>query len=223
LRLAQVVADRSGAAQSEQLHREALEAYRDAFPPGNPNIAHALRDLALVLRTQQRFAEAEPLFREVYEIHRQEMPADHRAIGESAAILSNLLHCLGRFVEAEPLAREAVDEHELAIPRDEWALAHARLELGRDLLSLRKFSEAEAVLLEAHGELLSTDSVHVGPLALTALYTAWDRAEPGKGYDAKAREWLSTLFTTFVPLDAIAAPAQREDSTSNNSELKETD
>jgi serine/threonine protein kinase len=213
LRLAQVVADRSGAAQSEQLHREALDAYRAAFPPGSPNIAHALMDLALVVRTQQRFDEAEPLFREVYEIHRRASPADHRSLGESAAILSNVLHRLGRFAEAEPLAREAVAEHELAAPRDEWALAHARLELGRDLLSLGKFAEAEAVLLEAHRELLSTDSVHVGPLALTALYTAWDRAEPGKGYDVKARDWLSNLMTTFVRLDAIAAPNDKADRT----------
>jgi serine/threonine protein kinase len=213
LRLAQVVADRSGAAQSEQLHREALHAYRAAFPPGNPNIAHALFDLAIVLRTQQRFAEAEPLFREVYEIHRRAIPADHRAIGESAAILSNVLHRLGRFVEAEPLAREAVAEHLLAVPHDEWALAHARLELGRDLLSLGRFSEAEAVLLDAHRELLSTDSVHVGPLALTALYTAWDRAEPGKGYDVKVREWLSNLIVTFVRLDAIAVANDEADRT----------
>jgi serine/threonine protein kinase len=206
LHLAQVVADRSGAAQSEQLHREALEAYRAAFPPGSPNIAHALRDLALVVRAQQRFAEAEPLFREVYEIHRRAVPADHRAIGESAAVLSSVLHRLGRFAEAEPLAREAVAEHELAVPRDEWALAHARVELGRDLISLGKFSEAEAVLLDAYRELLSTDAVHIGPLALAALYTAWDRAVPGKGHDVKAREWLNNLLLTYVRLDAIAAP-----------------
>ena len=91
--------------------------------------------------------------------------------------------------------------------------ARARLELGRVLLSLGKFSEAEAVLLDAQRELLSTDSVHVGPLALTALYTAWDRAEPGKGYDVKAREWLSNLMTTFVRLDAIAVPNDEADRT----------
>jgi hypothetical protein len=78
-------------------------------------------------------------------------------------------------------------------------------------------------LLEAHGEPLSTESVHIGPLALTALYTAWDRAEPGKSCDVKAREWLRTLMATFARLDAIAAPARRGDSASDNGELKETE
>jgi tetratricopeptide (TPR) repeat protein len=204
--LAELVADQSGPAQSEQLHREALDAYRAAFPPGDPSIAHALLDLAIIVRTDQRFDEAEPLFREAYEIHRRAKPADHRSIGESAALLSIVLHRLGRFAEAELLAREAVVEHELAVPHDEWALAHARLELGRDLTSLGRFSEAEPVLHHAQRELLSTDSIHVGPLALTALYTAWDRAEPGKGYDVKTREWSNNLLTTFLRLDAIVAP-----------------
>src|SRR5262245_47427142 len=29
--------------------------------------------------------------------------------------------------------------------------------------------------------------------AIGALYTAWDKAEPGKGYDAKAAEWKGKL------------------------------
>ena len=187
LRLAEVVGDRSSAAEAEQLHREALTAYRDAFPPGDPNIADALTKLALLVRPQHRFNEAEPLFREAYEIHRGAIPVDHRAIGESAANLANVLITLARYAEAEPLAREAVAEHQLAVPQDVWALAFARLELGRNLLALDKFPEAEAQLVEARRILGSTDAFLAGAVAMAALYTTWDKAEPGNGHDAKGR------------------------------------
>jgi serine/threonine protein kinase/tetratricopeptide (TPR) repeat protein len=211
LRLAELVTDRSGAAASEQLHREALAAYRVAFPPGDPNIAHALNNLANLVRLQQRFEEAEPLFREIYEIHRRAIPADHRAIGESATGLANVLITLGRYAEAEPLAREAVAEHQRAAPQDEWALAFARLELGRVLISMGKFSAAEAQLIKAEHVLRSTEAFHYGAFGLAALYTKWNQAEPGKGYDAKAQEWIGKLIGTFVPLEAAIFDTKKTD------------
>jgi tetratricopeptide (TPR) repeat protein len=201
LRLAETVDDRGGAAESEPFFREALAAYRDAFPAGDPNIAHALSSLAEVLRMRQQFAEAEALFREAYDIQREAEPADHRAIGESAAQLTNVLITLGRYADAEPIARTAIAEHQLAVPKDEWALALARLELGRDLVSMRRFSEAEAEFLEAERQLAFHDEFRFGPLALAALYTRWDEAEPGQGYDAKARQWMRKLIGTFVRLE----------------------
>lgn len=53
-------------------------------------------------------------------------------------------------------------------------------------------------LLEAHPIYLQS----LGPTqkdtldcvqAIVDLYTAWDKAEPGKGYDAKAAEWQAKL------------------------------
>ena len=211
LRLAEVVGDRSSAAEAEQLHREALTAYRDAFPPGDPNIADALTKLALLVRPQHRFNEAEPLFREAYEIHRGAIPVDHRAIGESAANLANVLITLARYAEAEPLAREAVAEHQLAVPQDVWALAFARLELGRNLLALDKFPEAEAQLVEAQRILGSTDAFLAGAVAMAALYTTWDKAEPGNGHDAKAQEWHHHLIGTFVQKKTTAIEAKKSD------------
>jgi len=41
---------------------------------------------------------------------------------------------------------------------------------------------------------------------LAALYTTWDQAEPGKGYDAKAQQWFRKLIGTFVrPKTAVDA------------------
>jgi tetratricopeptide (TPR) repeat protein len=40
---------------------------------------------------------------------------------------------------------------------------------------------------------------------MASLYTMWDQAEPGKGYDAKAGKWYRKLMATFVPV--VKAPA----------------
>jgi hypothetical protein len=63
-----------------------------------------------------------------------------------------------------------------------------------------RFTLAEANLLEAHAIYL--DAKDRGPThkdtlecvqALVDLYAAWDKAEPGKGYGAKAAEWRGTI------------------------------
>ncbi len=216
LRLAELVADQSGAGASERLHREALAAYRAAFPPNDPNIALALNNLAFLLRPQRRFEEAEPLFREVHEIYRRAVPADHRAIGESATNLANVLITLGKYAEAEPLAREAVAEHQLAVPQDAWALAMARLELGRNLIAMGKFREAEALFYEAELVLKTSEQFHLGNLALAGLYTKWNQAEPGKGYDARAQEWISKLIESFVPPETTPNESRRTDEPGKN-------
>jgi tetratricopeptide (TPR) repeat protein len=201
LRLAEIVGDTRGAAASEPLFREALAAYRDAFSGDGANIALALNSLALILRNQQKFAEAEPLFREAYDFHRHSARANHRAIGESAANLANVLTTLGRYGEAEQLAREAIAHHLRAVPQDIWALAFARVELGRDLIVMGRFADAERELLEAQQLAATTSRFQFGPLSLAALYTKWDQAEPGKGYDAKAQQSIRALIRTFVSLD----------------------
>ena len=201
LRLARVVYDQGDRIEADRLYRDALAAYRAEFPRDDPNIAHAQIIFALLLRTHQRFDEAEPLFREAYEIYRRSTPANHRAIGESATFLANVLITLGRHEEAVPLSREAIAHHSLAVPHDDMALALARLELGRGLVALGKFPDAESTLLDAERALTKTEHFHVGILAPIVLYTSWDQAEPGKGYDAKARERTSKLIGTFVRLD----------------------
>jgi tetratricopeptide (TPR) repeat protein len=199
--------DQGDPVESERLYRDAFVAYRADFPRGDPNIAHALVTFALLLRSQQRFDEAESLFREAYEIYRRATPAYHRAIGESATNLANVLITLGKYAEAEPIAREAIAQHPL-VPQDDLALAFAHLERGRALVALGKFPEAERELLEAERVITTTDHFHVGMTAVMALYSTWNEAEPGKGYDGKAQAWSRKLIGTFVRLDV---PQTNED------------
>jgi serine/threonine protein kinase/tetratricopeptide (TPR) repeat protein len=203
LRLADVIGDRNGEAESVRLYREALTAYRLAFPIGDTNIAHAATHLAFVLRVKGHFEEAEQLFRESYEIHRRTMPPNHQVIGESAANLANILVTLNRYADAEPYARVAVSEHELAVPRDDYAFAYAKLELGRCLIALQKFPDAEAALIDADRLFSKTDRFQIGALGLAGLYAMWAQAEPGIEHDAKSRERIRSLLGTFVPHKSI--------------------
>jgi hypothetical protein len=70
---------------------------------------------------------------------------------------------------------------------------------------------AESNFLEAHPIYLQS----LGPTqkdtldcvqALVDLYTAWDKAEPGKGYDAKAAEWQAKLPATKPAEPSKATP-----------------
>ena len=84
-------------------------------------------------------------------------------------------------------------------------LGRARIGLGNDAEQLKL---AESNLLEAHPIYMQSR----GPTqkdtlecvqALADLYTAWEKAEPGKGYDAKAAEWKAKL-----PSDKPAEPSK---------------
>jgi non-specific serine/threonine protein kinase/serine/threonine-protein kinase len=195
LRLGQVVA---GTAETERVYHQAVDAHRAAFPPGDPSVAHALSTFAQYLRGQHRFQEAEPLFREAYEISRRAATVDHNAIGVSATYLGAVLISLGRFSEADTLLRKAIAQYQLDSPPDEWAAALARLELARNCVALRQFSEAEAQLQAAISEFGPSENFY-STIAMVALYTAWDRAEPGTGRDLEAQKWLLKFIEGYYP------------------------
>jgi tetratricopeptide (TPR) repeat protein len=210
LQLAQVT---PGGAESDKIYGQAIAAHRAAFPSGDPNIAHALTTYALRLRGQYRFGEAEPVFREAYEIHRRSVPVDHDATAESAMYLGNLLFKLDRYAEAEHFLREAIAEHQLVASPNLYTIAMKRLELVKDLVPLGKFSEAEGQLLEADKALGPSQDFY-GIVAMVSFYTAWDQAEPGRGHDAQAHEWLRKLVTEYyhqqLPASPVDAPGLQD-------------
>ena len=57
--------------------------------------------------------------------------------------------------------------------------------LGQVMTRAGRFAEAEALLLEAR-EADESDSIRQ---SLVELYRAWDAAEPGRGYAAKAEPY----------------------------------
>jgi tetratricopeptide (TPR) repeat protein len=170
---------------------EASELTGNHLPTVDSDRAKTLRSEALRLRAQDKFAEAEPLFREAYEIHRQLVPADHYEIAVSATLLGDVLISLNRHDEALPLIRDAISEYQRVASHDVRWIAMARLEYAKTLAALGRFSEAESQQLDAKRELGPKD--FYSTVAMIAFYAAWDHAEPDKGHDVQAQEWLTKL------------------------------
>jgi len=154
-----------------------------------------------LLLEQGRLAEAEPYLGEAWEKSRSVLgefdPDTLFAISQRGA----LLVAQRKYAEAEKLlapveaaTRDMASLHvlyprALLLPR-----ALIRMSLGKARAGLGKFAAAEPDLLAAQAELGTEDTLpdphrQRDTQAVIDLYTAWNIAEPNKGYAAKAAEW----------------------------------
>jgi serine/threonine protein kinase/Tfp pilus assembly protein PilF len=191
--------------EAEAQWRELLDRRRRVLGPESRDTLLTMHSLAAVLVDQGRLDEAVEYCREVVEKRRRTLgEADFDTL-RSIALLGHVEVDLGRFGEAmelvgpaEPLARSAfIDGQRPRLGGLLTTLARARLGVGYDAV---RFALAEANLLEAHPIYVAAKDrgpTHKDTLAcvraLVDLYTAWNTAEPGKGYDAKAAEWKAKL------------------------------
>jgi serine/threonine protein kinase/Tfp pilus assembly protein PilF len=188
-------------AEAEGFAREAVEIDRTSLPSDHPDAAAAMNNLGLVLQEQGKLTEAKALFRGSLEIRRKTLPPGSIELAVSVMNLGRVLWAEGRFAEAEPLCREALGVLDKAGGRANWVGGNVMQWLGRVLTGLKRWQDAETTLLESDRLLAEAPKAerwrHEGTVrALIALYTAWDQAEPGKGYDAKAHQWQSHLPAT---------------------------
>ncbi len=98
------------------------------------------------------------------------------------------------------MLRECLSIREKAPKKDDRWIAEARRVLGGCPTKLAQFTEAEALLVESANTMLdkyaATESRKTEAIQrVVDLYAAWDTAEPGKGYDAKADQWRARLPT----------------------------
>jgi serine/threonine protein kinase/tetratricopeptide (TPR) repeat protein len=191
--------DRQGQAkEAERLARKALEIHRKALRADDPELAGALNNLGTILMHQGQYADAVPYLRESLDIIRQTPPP---GFPFTANVLNNLAETLlgnGKPAESEPLFREALVALEQTGTNERWKFGITRQGLGRSLAALERRADAEAELLEAERILAAEPVMARGYrqkciAALAALYTSWDEAAPGKGYDDKARQWKARL------------------------------
>jgi serine/threonine protein kinase/tetratricopeptide (TPR) repeat protein len=129
--------------------RKSLAIRRAVLPPGHPDIATSLNNLAALLYDQNKLGEAEPLFREALAIRRAALPAGHPSISESLGNLAVFLQAQNKLGEAEPLFREA-----LAIERAAHPAGHPNIALALNNLAVllkiqNKLAEAEPLYREA--------------------------------------------------------------------------
>ena len=107
-----------------------------------------------------------------------------------------LLMRADRFAEAEQLLRECHALRLKALPAGDARIAETMSRLGAAVAAQGRLAEAESMLLEAFEKLQPPAAAKMRSDAagrITDLYEAWDRTEPGKGYDAKAAEWQGKL------------------------------
>jgi hypothetical protein len=178
-----------------------------------------LSSLATLLVDHGRPADGEALAREALAICRRSLPQGHLLTATTLAALGSVLTRLGGAVEADPLLRECLSIRERALPDGHaqvWCRHNAMSLLGGALTGRGKFSEAEPLLIEGYekfqpprpwGSRRKREAME----RVVKLYEAWDTAEPGKGYDAKAGVWRAKLakFDEATQPTAIApAPAE---------------
>lgn len=115
---------------------------------------------------------------------------NNRLTIEARDVLGTILLEQGRAEEAEDLFRRLHENVEREHPDDEFTRAVVSAHLGMALAALGERAEAEALLVDSIPRLTAgeaeTDRI-IG--VLVDLYDDWHRAAPGRGYDARAREW----------------------------------
>ncbi len=135
------------------------------------------------------------------EMQRREMELVIRVLGEehpdtivSMANFGETLRQQKRYSEALEILDRSIRAARKALPPDNPGMAFNLAWYARTLIDLDRFADAEAPMVEARGIIgrsLGEESPVATAMAkdLALLYERWDKAEPGKGYDAKAAAW----------------------------------
>jgi hypothetical protein len=117
----------------------------------------------------------------------------------------------GKFDDAEPLLRETLAALQKSTTGTDHRIGATRCNLGQVLSGLNRLPEAEAELLEAERILAPQRGAWPDYYAscvnsLASLYSTWNKAEPGKGYDLKAAQWKAKLRPTTTPTTSATQP-----------------
>lgn len=185
------------------LQERALATRRRVLGEEHPDTLTSIDSLGLLLQDQGRLAEAEPYCREALEKSRRVRGEQNPSTLVFTENLARALQQQGRHREvidllapAEPAARKAfTGGNARRLGGLLTTLGRARVGPGYDSA---RFEAAEANLLEAHPILVKArgeahkDTLE-GVQGLVDLYAAWEKAEPGKGYGARAAEWKAKL------------------------------
>jgi tetratricopeptide (TPR) repeat protein len=191
-------------AEAEACSREALKMVERVPKRDGGERLEWVGRLGGVLRDQGKLAEAEPFFREGVETSRRLHGEGHRDTVTAVLRMGSLLVAQGKHTEAIELLAPLQGKVTAAIPGQLGLLRSAYLVgmLGKSRAALAKqpaeFAAAEANLLEARGVFASNQGekdkeTRDWTKALVDFYAARDKAEPGKGYDAKAAEWKAKV------------------------------
>ncbi len=167
-------------------------------PYNGPPLEGAHAGLARCLLSLNLPEEALPHAREAIEIHRRRMKVDTRGTAGRLTLVASCLAALGQSEEALPGYEEAMEINRRVLPPGHPDALRPQIGMARTLVTLGRYDDAERLLLDAgehcdrsdaarrwHWRIMCGESVR--------LYEAWDAAEPGQGYDARAAEWWARM------------------------------
>jgi serine/threonine protein kinase/tetratricopeptide (TPR) repeat protein len=199
--------------EAEAFYREALPKYRRVLGEEHPKTLNSISMLGGLLLDEGKLSEAEPYCREALEKRRRVLGEEHPDTLIDIDMMGALLVAQGKQAEAEKLLAPFE-----AATRKAFTGAESRrvalflTHLGKARMGLHEFAVAETNFLEAHSIFVQTlgpkdDHTRKCIQEIIDLYTSWNSAEAGNGYDAKAEEWRRKLDALRV---ASSAPAAQE-------------
>ncbi len=198
--------------EAEHLLVAAAKGFASASEPDPDNVLYAQGNLALLHEAQGKGTQAVQDLRQVVARARKTRGEHHPTTLLAQVVLGGVLARQGQFAQAERVLAPIRTEVRAAWRQDNayWygsLLSH----LGQARAARGAFEQAEADLLEGERLLAvphapdEPDDVEGARKGLVDLYTAWDKAEPGKGHAEQAQIWR----TRRVADDATpASPAK---------------
>jgi serine/threonine protein kinase len=200
LNMGVLLQDENKLAEAEPFMREASARMRRVNGENDPTALLALGNLGDVLEDEGKLAEAEPIDRDFLARISRVLGEDNPTTLIGVNLLGGLLEKRGKHAEAAQLLAPAEPaERKAFIGDNAFRLGELLLPLGKAQSALGDFASAQTNLLEAQRILDRTvNATRASDLrectqALVTLYTAWNAAAPGKGYDAQAAMWKRKL------------------------------
>ena len=186
-------------AEAEPYLREAIALSRRINGEEHPDTLTYIHNLGMMFVDQDRLSDAETNLRTAAEAGGRALGAEHPITISAKMGLGRVLNQQMRYAEAaELLAAAEPSARKVTTPSGERDLATVLTRLGKARTGLKQFEPAEANLLEAHTIWVKTrGEAHKDTRnckrTIADLYTSWHAAQPGIGYDAKAKEWKAKL------------------------------
>jgi len=191
--------------EAETFIRKSYDTRLRVSGPDHPETLNSQSQLARLLEKQGKLDQSETVYRDALERFRRVRGNDHPTTVNAITNLAYTLRLSKKLSEAEPLYIEALAISQRTSGTDHPRTAQIRMGLGRVLTDQGQFAAAETELLSAEKILSPSKAVRPDVIqtcleSLITLYQSWDKAEPTKGYAAKAQPWKKKRD------DATAAP-----------------